>query len=132
MTSGVLGTDKLIDMGAYDFAWPIATEAWIPAASLSYYHETTETAWLDYVIPYIEYSSIVKSESDFNNSNLFILGTAWARGGWYIYADLSFSDGNLFVGSDGDDFGSNEVGDFGTDGNDRWNTRFNINFGYYF
>ncbi len=119
-------------MGAYDFAWPIATEAWIPAASLSYYHETTGTAWLDYVIPYIEYSSIVKSESDFNNSNLFILGTAWARGGWYIYTDFSFSDGNLFVGSDGDDFGSNEVGDFGTDGNDRWNTRFNINFGYYF
>ena len=132
VTSGVLGTDKLIDMGAYDFAWPIATDAWIPAVSLSYHHETTKIAWLDYVIPYIEYSSIVKSESDFNNSSLFTLGTAWARGGWYIYTDLSFSDGNLFVGSEGDDFGTNEVGDFGTNGNDRWNTRFNINFGYYF
>ncbi len=132
VTSGVIGTDKLIDMGAYDFAWPIATDAWIPAVSLSYYHETTKIDWLDYVIPYIEYSSIVKSESDFNDSSLFIIGTAWARGGWYIYTDLSFSDGNLFVGSDGDDFGPNEVGDFGTNGNDRWNTRFNINFGYYF
>ncbi len=132
VTSGVLGTDKLIDMGAYDFAWPIATEAWIPAVSLSYHFETTEIAWLDYVIPYIEYSSILKSENGFNSSNLFTLGMAWARGGWYIYTDFCVSDGNYFVGSDGDDYGSNKVGDFGTNGNDESNNRFNINFGYYF
>ena len=46
------GTDTLIPMGAYDFAWPVATKAWIPAVSLSYKYETTQIPWLDYVLPY--------------------------------------------------------------------------------
>ncbi|MFP4156260.1 MAG: hypothetical protein ACLFU4_01435 [Opitutales bacterium] len=122
--SGVV-TDDLIDMGAYDFAWDIAAEAWIPAISLSYYKETPSFDWLDYVIPYVEYSSIVKAESSFNDSELFIVGAAWGRGGWYIYTDLGFSNGNYFVG--GDDFTT-----FGANPDDTWQTRFNINFGYYF
>ena len=128
------GTDKLIPMGAYDFAWPVATEAWIPAVSLSYKYETGQIPWLDYVLPYLEYSSIVKDESDFNDSQMWTLGAAWARGSWYIYSDLVYSNGNYFVGDDGDDYSSvaNGVGDFGVNGNDKWNYRFNINFGYYF
>ena len=55
-----LGTDKLIPMGAYDFAWPVATAAWIPAVSLSYKYATPQLAWLDYILPYIEYSNIIK------------------------------------------------------------------------
>ena len=128
------GTDKLIPMGAYDFAWPVATEAWIPAVSLSYKYETGQIPWLDYVLPYLEYSSIVKDESDFNDSQMWTLGAAWARGSWYIYSDLVYSNGNYFVGDDGDDYSSvaNGVGDFGVNGNDKWNYRFNINLGYYF
>lgn len=118
-------TDDLIDMGAYDFAWDVAAEAWIPAISLSYYKATPDLAWLDYVIPYVEYSSIMKEESTFNDSEMFIVGAAWGRGGWYIYTDLGFSNGNYFVG--GDDFTT-----FGANPNDEWQSRFNINFGYYF
>jgi len=55
-----LGTDKLIPMGAYDFAWPVAAKAWVPAVSLSYRYETSQIPWLDYVLPYLGYSSIVK------------------------------------------------------------------------
>lgn len=129
-----LGTDALIPMGAYDFAWPVAAKGWIPAVSLSYTYETPRLPWLDYVLPYVEYSRIVKTDDDFNDSELLILGAAWARGGWYIYTDLAFSNGNLFVGNEGDDYSNifHGVGDFGVDGNDRWNYRFNINFGYYF
>jgi len=128
------GTDKLIPMGAYDFAWPVATKAWIPAVSVSYKVETGQIPWLDYVLPYLEYSSIVKDESDFNNSQMWTLGAAWARGGWYIYSDLVYSNGNYFVGDDGDDYSSvwDGVGDFGVTGNDKWNYRFNVNLGYYF
>jgi len=128
------GTDKLIPMGAYDFAWPVATKAWIPAVSLSYKHETGQIPWLDYVLPYLEYSSIVKDESDFNDSQMWTFGAAWARGGWYIYSDLVYSNGNYFVGDDGDDYSNifNGVGDFGVTGNDKWNYRFNLNLGYYF
>ena len=128
------GTDALIPMGAYDFAWPVATKAWIPAVSLSYKYETTLIPWLDYVLPYVEYSSIIQDENDFNNSQMFTLGAAWSRGGWYIYSDFVYSNGNFFIGDDGDDYSNiyHGVGDFGANGNDKWNYRFNINFGYYF
>jgi hypothetical protein len=128
------GTDALIPMGAYDFAWPVATKAWLPAVSLSYKVETGQIPWLDSVTPYLEYSSIVKDEADFNDSQMWTLGAAWARGGWYIYSDLVYSNGNYFVGDDGDDYGNiyDGVGDFGVTGNDKWNYRLNINLGYYF
>jgi hypothetical protein len=129
------GTDDLIPMGAYDFAWPVATKAWIPAISASYKVETGRLPWLDYVLPYLEYSSLITDESSFNDSEMWVLGAAWARGGWYIYTDLAYSNGNYFVGNKGDSYGNivdPGVGDFGVNGNDRWNYRFNINLGYYF
>jgi hypothetical protein len=129
-----LNTDELIPMGAFDFAWPAATDAWVPAISLSYLKETNRIPWLDSVRPYIEYSSIVKQNTDFNDSEMAIVGAAWASGGWYIYTDMAFSNGNFFVGNRGDDYSNvfNGVGDFGVNGNDRWNSSFHINFGYYF
>jgi len=130
----LLGTDELIPLGAYDFAWPTAAKAWVPALSLSYVLATPDILWLDSITPYIEYSSIIKDSSDFNDSELFILGAAWASGGWYVYSDLAWSNGNFFIGEEGDSYENvfNGVGDFGVNGNDQWNYRFNINFGYYF
>ncbi|MBU3069173.1 OmpH family outer membrane protein [Aestuariicella sp. G3-2] len=122
-----LGTDTLVQYGAYDFPSTAAAEGWVPAISLSYTYATDNIDWLDYVVPYMEYSSIVKDESDFNDSEMFIIGLALARNGWYIYNDLAFSNGNEFVGGDsafGDRLGANA--------DDEWITRYNINFGYYF
>ncbi|MDZ7805323.1 hypothetical protein [Thiohalophilus sp.] len=122
-----LGSDQLVQFGAYDFPSTAAAEAWIPAISLSYTYTTDGVDWLDYVVPYVEYSSIIKDASGFNDSDLFMLGMAWAHDGWYIYTDLAYSNGNEFVGGDatfGDRLGANA--------DDEWQTRFNINFGYYF
>lgn len=122
-----LGTDKLVQMGAYDFPSTAAAKVWIPAISLSYFQQTPGIAWLDYVIPYIEYSSIIKEESSFNDSQLATLGAAFGYANWYIYTDLSSSTGNEFIGGDtpfGDRLGANS--------DDDWQARFNINFGYYF
>ncbi|HCS89215.1 MAG: hypothetical protein N838_08855 [Thiohalocapsa sp. PB-PSB1] len=128
------GTDALVPMGAYDFAWPVAADAWIPAASLSYLYEANRIPWLDSVRPYLEYSTIVKQDSDYSDSELWVLGAAWARQGWYIYTDLAYANGNYFVGDDGDNYSNifRGVGDFGVDGNRKWNYRLNLNFGYYF
>lgn len=131
-------TRDVVTMGAYDFPTEVAAKAWIPAVSLSYLYETTTIAWLDYILPYVEYSSIVKQKSGFNNSDMFIIGSAWARGSWYIYSDLVFSNGNDFVGnrevSAPSNFGATGgfTSQFGENANDSWQTRFNINFGYYF
>ena len=122
-----LGTDNLVQMGAYDFPNTIAAEAWLPAISLSYTYETNQLPWLDYVMPYMEYSVLMKQESDFNDSALATLGAAWASGNWYIYTDLSASNGNEFIGGD-DAFGDR----LGANLDNEWQTRFNINFGYYF
>jgi len=123
------GSD-LINRGFYDFYADIATEGWIPAVSLSYYLETNDILWLDYVIPYVEYSSIVKDGQtaagvDFKDSELVTIGAAWAHNGWYIYTEYAYSNGNSFVG--GEPFTN-----FGANLDAKWQGRFNINFGYYF
>jgi hypothetical protein len=117
----------LIQFGAYDFPTLMATEAWIPSISLSYYYEVDQVEWLDYVIPFVEYSSIVKQESSFNDSEFFTIGAAWARGNWFIYTELATSNGNDFIGNE-TAFGSR----FGSNPDNEWQSRFNINFGYYF
>ena len=133
-SGSALGTDALVPMGAYDFAWPAATEAWLPAVSVSYRVDTPGLGWLDYVLPYAEYSNIMKREGDFNDSSLVTTGAAWANGGWYIYTEVALSDGNYFVGDRNDDYSNlfDGVGDFGANGNDQWQYRVNFNFGYYF
>lgn len=135
-----MGTDELVQFGAFDFATLAPADGWIAGGSLSYYLQTDGVNWLDYLIPYIEYSSIFKDESGFNDSELFVIGTAWGRGGWYIYSEFAWSNGNDFVGNEsgyGDPapaelngrFASNR---FGANPNADWEMRFNINFGYYF
>ncbi len=134
---GLALTDDLITMGAYDFAWPVASEGTIPAIALSYTVKPN-VDWLDSITFYNDFSVIVKDGQttdgiDFNDSAMNVTGIAFASGGWYIYCDYAYSDGNYFVGNEGDDYSSiNTVGDFGVNGNDDWNGRFNINFGYYF
>ena len=131
-----LGTDKLVQMGAFDFPTLVAAEAYIPAVSLSYTLQTPQVDWLDYVVPYVEYSTIEKAEDEFNDSEMFVVGSAWANGGWYIYTDLAYSNGNDFVGNESG-YGANPAPGFasnrlGANPNHDWEYRFNINFGYYF
>ena len=125
-----IGGSDLVNRGFYDFYADIATEGWIPAASLSYFYETDNILWLDYVIPYVEYSAILKNGEtaggvDFKDSELWTFGAAWAHNGWYIYTEYAYSNGNSFVG--GEPFTN-----FGANLDAKWQGRFNINFGYYF
>ena len=128
------GTGDLIPMGAYNFAWPVASEAWVPAVSLRYNGiNTSNIPWLGSVTPYIEWSSIIKERSDFNNSSLWVFGALWYWAKLYINTDFAISDGNFFVGGEGDDYGNiYGLNDFGASGNNRWHKRFNVNVGYYF
>lgn len=132
--------NDLITMGAYDFAWPVASKGIIPAVALSYTWEC-DKPWADSITFYNDYSVIVKDGemadgTSFNDSAMNVTGMAIANGGWYIYVDYAYSDGNYFVGNEGDVYGDtyaeSSVGDFGANQNDDWNGRFNINFGYYF
>jgi hypothetical protein len=141
-TNGMVHLNSdLIAMGAYDFAWPVASEGTIPSIALSYTWKPEMIAWIDSIRFYNDWSVIMKNGSlengkDFNDSTLNVTGMSIARGGWFIYVDYAWSDGNYFVGNDSDEYAdtyaASKVGDFGADQNDDWNYRFNINFGYYF
>ena len=130
--------DDLIAMGAFDFAWPVAAEGTIPAIALSYTWKPNQIDWIDSITFYNDYSVILKdgeqlNGSDFNDSAMNVTGMAIASGGWYIYVDYAISDGNYFVGNDDDTYASfADVSDFGINGRNDWDARFNINFGYYF
>ena len=135
------GTGDLIPMGAYDFAWPIASNGLVPALSLRYGGiDTSSISWIDSVTPYAEWSTILKTVDDYNASTLVTLGASWTVfGNLYVYSDIGLSDGNSFVGhktADGkvEDYGNiyTGAGDFGANGNNAWNWRLNFNFGYYF
>ena len=130
------GTGDLIPMGAYDFAWPIASKGLIPALSLRYGGiDTASISWVDSVTPYAEWSTILKTVDDYNASTLVTLGASWTiLGALYVYSDIALSNGNFFVGNTGDAYGNilTGVNHVGANGNNRWHWRLNFNFGYYF
>ena len=130
------GTGGLIPMGAYDFAWPIASKGLIPALSLRYGGiDTASISWVDSVTPYAEWSTILKTVDDYNASTLVTLGASWTiLGALYVYSDIALSNGNFFVGNTGDAYGNilTGVNHVGANGNNRWHWRLNFNFGYYF
>ncbi len=130
------GTGDLIPMGAYDFAWPVASTGLIPALSLRYGGiDTSGISWVDSVTPYAEWSTIFKTVDDYNASTLVTVGASWTiLGALYVYSDLALSDGNFFVGNTEDDYGNilTGVNHVGANGNNQWHWRINFNFGYYF
>ena len=139
------GTGELIPMGAYNFAWPVASKGLIPALSLRYNGiDTSGISWINIVTPYVEWSSILKTVDTYNSSSLVTIGASWTiLDALYVYSDLALSDGNSFVGNkktDDEKMDSKESygniydgpGDVGANGNNTWNWRFNLNFGYYF
>lgn len=122
--TGLDGSNNdLISMGAFDWAAPVASEGIIPSVAINYLWVPENIAWIDSINFYNDFSIIMKNADGFNDSAMNVIGMAIARGGWYIYIDYAFSNGNYFVGSGGD---------FGANDNDEWQKRFNINFGYYF
>ena len=128
-------TGDVIPMGSYDFAWPVASEGIIPALSLRYNGvDTSDVPWLASVTPYVEWSSVMKPADELNDSTLMTVGAVWTIGALYLYSDLAFSDGNFYIGNEGDDYSNiyNGVGDVGANGNTDWNWRVNFNFRYYF
>ena len=123
-----LASDDLVQMGAYDYAAPIASKGFVPAATLSYTWNAARYDWLDSVTFYAETSAIIKdgvdnAGNDLNDSMMNSVGAAFACGGWYTYVEYASANGNYFIGPGGD-FGANSA--------DEWEGRLNINLGYYF
>ncbi|HKL23108.1 MAG TPA: hypothetical protein VJ904_14975, partial [Tichowtungia sp.] len=126
-------SDDLIHMGAYNFNEEVASKGVVPAAALSYTWAVQQYDWLDSITFYNDFSVIMKDGkdnvgNDLNDSAMNVTGMAIAAGGWYIYVDYAYANGNYFVG----DEAGNTYDEFGSNQTDDWKGRFNINLGYYF
>jgi hypothetical protein len=113
-----------ISGGFYDFTTDIAAEGTVLAAGLSHTWERP-VSWLDSITVYNDFSVIRKSAPGFRSSAMNVLGATLSRGNWAIYIDWAFSNGNEFVGR----FRPGMLVD---NPGRTWQSRYNINLGYYF
>ena len=117
--------DRFIVMGAYDAPYKVAAEGSIFLAGLAY---TLPTDWgpVESLTFYNDYSYLLKSESQFKDSQQNVLGMLVAAGPLVTYVDFAFGKNQPWIGPD--------YGQALAEGNvdDDWGLRFNINIGYYF
>lgn len=107
-------------VGAYDFFDTISSEARSYTANVAY---SLPVNWgpVSNLTFYNDYSLVTDKSADLEDTWMNVSGVAVTSGGLYTYIDLILAENQPFIGSTMD-----SAVDSGT------NTRFNINFGYYF
>lgn len=112
--------DDVIRLGGFGSSYDIASHASVVVANVAYNLPVTWAA-VDQVTCYNDYSIVVKDDARFEDSQLNTTGCLVGAGPLYIYLDLIRAENMIFFG-DGSLAGGGETG---------WDTRFNINVGYY-
>mgnify|MGYP006296200051 CR=1 FL=1 len=116
---------ELIQMGAYGFNYPVASEANLYVAGLAY---SIPVEWgpITNIQPYVDYTMIDKTNEDFYDTHHLIPGMLISAGPVYTYVDYAMGKNQPWLtGSFGEGLGVG-VEDA------KWKKRFNINIGYYF
>lgn len=119
-------SDKTVRMGAFGYGHDVAAKGTVYVAGLSY---DVPVSWgpVSQLTFYNDYSRLVKAEEDFEDSEINTLGCLVTAGPVYTYLDFIMGKNATWIGSIGEDgFGAGRHRDEG------WNTKFNINVGYYF
>jgi len=109
-----------ITFGAFAFAHEVAAEGYFGVANIAY---NVPVNWprVDVVTCYNDFSILHKDERRFNDSLLNTTGCLIGIGPTFTYIDLIRGRNALFLGD----------GSLAGGGNDEWETRININLGYY-
>jgi len=107
-------------VGAYDFYDTIAAEATSYTANVAY---SLPVSWgpVSNLTFYNDYSLVTDKSASLEDTWMNVTGVAVSAGGLYTYIDLILAENQPFIGGSMDSLTKS-----GT------NTRFNINFGYYF
>jgi hypothetical protein len=115
--------DQLV-MGAYAAPYNVASKADIIVAGLAY---SIPVEWgpISNLQPYVDYSVINKSAAGFEPTQHLVPGMLITAGSIYTYVDYAMGTNNAWLGSWTDGLAK------GTADAD-WESRFNINIGYYF
>ncbi len=116
---------ELVQMGAYGSNYPVAARAAMYVAGLAY---SIDVNWgpISNIQPYVDYTYVDKSNENFYDTQHLIPGFLVTAGNLYTYVDYAMGKNQPWLT---DNFGTG----LGTGVKDpQWNTRFNINLGYYF
>lgn len=116
--------DETIEMGAFGVSSLVASSAEIYVANISY---GVPVDWgpISKLTFYNDYSFMSKDE-DLNDSHINTTGCLITAGPLYTYVDLILGKNAQFLNGGTNPFGPAD------DSDDDWNTRFNINVGFYF
>ena len=114
-----LGNDTL-RLGGFETSYDIAAEGTFGVANIAY-NVPIDSAAIDQLICYNDYSVLFKDRSGFRKSQLNTTGCLVSKGPIFLYLDLIQANNMVFFGN----------GSLAGDGEDDWKTRLNINIGYY-
>lgn len=116
---------NFVNMGAYGSPYPVATKMSMYSAGLSYSYDV-DWGPITNLNFYNDYTFFQKNIDGYNNAHQHVLGFLLTAGNVYTYFDIARGSNHPWLT---ENFGQG----LGQGLNDaRWNTRFNINIGYYF
>ena len=140
--------DQIV-MGGMDTPYFVASRGNIQSVGLSYTHYPRNIDYIDYIVPYLDYSKITKDGEtngqyffqqtpgfDYKDSQQISFGSIIGMGNMIIYMDLLFGKGAPMIGNNNSQYFTgaslNGPASAVTEFDDGWQHRFNINFGYYY
>ncbi|MDD3321371.1 MAG: hypothetical protein PHS59_07995 [Paludibacter sp.] len=115
---------NIIQMGAYAADYNIAAKANIYVAGLAY-NIDVKLGPITNIQPYVDYSIIDKSVSNFESTQHLVPGFLITAGSVYTYVDYALGKNNAWLGAWTDGLAEGSA-------NAKWESRFNINMGFYF
>ena len=125
MTAENAGTDKVVTFGSYDGTFNVAAKGNLYVGELSY--DLPGSYWLvSGVKLYGNYSLFDKSESSFQDSQRFILGTSFSFKDLWVAVEWLHGKNDPYIG------GSSYTQSAGAGGSDQWENQLYTNIGYYF
>lgn len=115
----------IVQMAAYGSAYDVAAKGFIYVAGVSYTIPVNRR-FISSIQSYIDYSVVHKSEKSFHDTQQIVPGMLITSGPIYTYIDYAIGKNHPWLTSN---FGEG-LGEGSADA--RWNSRLNINIGYYF
>ena len=115
----------IVQMAAYGSAYDVAAKGMVYTAGLSY-HIPINSKFIQSIDAYVDYSIVDKSRKGFADTQMVVPGVMATMGPLYVYLDYALGKNQPWLTSD---FGQG-LGQGSSDA--RWNSRLNLNIGYYF
>jgi len=116
-------SDKTIQFGAFMFPFEVSTKSNVYTFNLANDIQI-DGKYLDRIKLYFNYSMVNPKQGYGSDSKQIVIGTTLIKRGLYAYFDYIFGQNMWFSGGPGIGLAHPE--------DEAWNSRLNINFGYYF